>query len=135
MTRWVNTRKVGLRARTAEDDGPLDRIVKYVPTEIVAAYTLLYTALLSIGESDEIKLYVGLGFIALFFIVTIIYILRFNKDPVSRTAHLVVSPLAFLAWVYPISSDILGDDLFKGFIALILQGVVIALSIVFLPKE
>jgi hypothetical protein len=49
-----------------------------------------------------------------------------------RTAHLIVSPLAFLAWSYPISSSVLGD-FFIALIAFGLQAVVLALSVLIAP--
>jgi hypothetical protein len=77
--------------------------------------------------------WVAFGLIILFLGITIGYIM-WKSPPPSRTAHLIVGPIAFLAWAYPISSALLGD-LFKPLIAFALQAIVIGLSIFVVPKE
>ena len=74
-----------------------------------------------------------IGLIALFLIVTIVYLARFGPTGPSKKAHLLVSPMAFLAWAYPISSALLGN-LFIGLVALGAQAFVIALAIMIIPK-
>ena len=77
MSRWVVPKRPGLAAAAGDQpDGPLARVVKYVPAEIVTAYTLLFSALvtmnLPIGQSQRIVC----GLIAVFFVVTIIYVAK-----------------------------------------------------------
>ena len=134
MSRWVVPKRPGLAAAAGDQpDGPLARVVKYVPAEIVTAYTLLFSALvtmnLPIGQSQRIVC----GLIAVFFVVTIIYVAK-NTTGKVRLGHLVVSPVAFLAWTYPISSAVLGD-LFIGWISFVAQAIVIALSLAMAPRE
>jgi hypothetical protein len=69
--------------------------------------------------------------IVLFLILTLIYVARSTTGSV-RTAHLIVSPFAFVAWAYPISSSILGD-FFIGFVAFVLQVIVLVLSLFIKP--
>jgi hypothetical protein len=132
MSRWVIPAGQGYVAGDPQEpDGRSGRIVKYVPAEIIAPFTMLYSALVSLGVPADQGQKVAVGLIFLFFIVTIAYIASQTTGSVRR-AQLAVSPLAFLAWAYPISSALLGS-LFVGLAALILQALVIALSIIVRP--
>ncbi len=139
MSRWVvpgGTQLVGgMTTPGDQPDGPLSRIVKYVPTEIVAAYTLLFTALVGLKLVDgQATQWAAAGLIALFLVVTIIHVARDAPKGLVRNAHLIVSPLAFLAWAYPISSAMLGPW-FVPLCSFAAQAIVIALAIVIQPKE
>lgn len=133
MSRWVIPYRPRLTSGQEPPDGPLARIVKYVPTEVVAAYTLLFTALVSLNSEAGLARLAAVGLIALFYFVTIAWILR-NTEGEVRKAHLLISPLAYLAWVYPISSALLGEW-FIPIAAFAAQAVVIALSLFIAPKE
>ena len=107
MSRWVVPERPGLKGGAIEEkDGPLGRIVKYVPAEVVTAFTLLFTALVTLNLPAGQGPWVAVSLILLFFIVTIGYVATRTTGKV-RQAHLLVSPLAFLAWAYPISSGVL----------------------------
>ena len=131
--RWI--RPVQQSALTEGDsnrDNAVARIVKYVPSEVVAAYTMLFT--LGVSTLGASSAWPALGLIVLFLGITIAYIVLKSPAGSTRTSHLVVGPLAFLAWSYPISSAMLGD-MFVPLIAFALQAIVIALSIFVVPKE
>ena len=138
MSRWVVAKRPGLRSEEATNAGPKDdalgRIAKYVPGEVLGAFTLLFTLLVSLRVSDELRPWVAVGLIVLFLIVTLAYIMKKAPEGEVRTAHLVVSPLAFLAWSYPISSSALGD-LFLPIVAFVAQAIVIALSLFIRPQS
>jgi hypothetical protein len=133
MSRWVVLKKPGLKSAVGGQeppDGPLGRIAKYVPAEIVSAYTMLFGVMVSQVQgklSEANQHWSALALIALFFLVTIIYVSK-ETDGAVRKVHLIVSPLAFLAWSYPISSALLGNW-FYGLGAFALQAIVIALSL------
>jgi hypothetical protein len=133
MSRWVVGGTSGLKSGTpAGPDGPAGRIVKYVPAEVVTTFTLIYTALVNFKFDATQAKWAAVFLIVLFLIVTVIYVAR-NTTGTVRQAHLIVSPLAFLAWAYPIASSILGD-FFIGLIAFLLQAVVLALSLLIAPR-
>ncbi len=133
MSRWVVLQQTGLKGAKAgrdQPDGPLGRIAKYVPAEIVSPYTMLFSAMVPLARAELEPAYqplVPAGLIVLFLVATILYVHHETKGPV-RKAHLIVSPLAFLAWAYPISSALLGRW-FDGLAALSAQALVIALSL------
>lgn len=138
MSRWVVPERPTLTADRRDGgeapDGPLSRIVKYVPTEVVAAYTLLFTALVSLGlAAAQAKMAVA-ALIGLFFLVTVVHVLRDAPRGVVRQAHLLVSPLSFLAWAYPISSAMLAEW-FVPLASFVAQAVVIALAIMTKPRD
>lgn len=153
MSRWVTPASSGVhavsRARTdveptdlvrtgapgeGEADGPLNRIAKYVPTEILACYTCLFTVLVSMQLIASEQIWASFALIGLFFIVTIIYIWKNAGAGSVRTCHMIVSPLAFLAWAYPISSALLGDYYYP-LAAFFGQAVIIAMSLFFKPVD
>lgn len=113
-------------------DNLAERIVKYVPAEVVAAFTMLFTALVGLDVGTKGPA-LAIGLIVLFLVVTVVYIIWKAPKGSVQTSHLIVSPLAFLAWSYPISSAMLADY-FSAIVAFILQAIVIALSIFIVPK-
>lgn len=135
MSRWVQPGGAGLKAvgHTAPD-GPLDRIVKYVPAEVVSVYIMLFSLLASISMTDAQKPLVAMSLMALFLACTFFYVWTRSPPGPSRKAHLLVSPLAFLAWAYPLSSALLGSY-FVGLVAFAGQALVVAISIFVAPRE
>ena len=132
MPRWVEPPSTQPPGPSRE--GWITRIVKFVPTEIVATFTLILTTLSTIPGEPLVRQLIATGFIALFFGLTYLYVaLRIPAGKV-KTAHFVISPFAFLAWAYPICSGMLGEW-FNGFAAASLQGVVLAMSIFFPTEE
>ena len=84
MSRWVTPAGRGYVSGNAEEpDGPLGRIVKYVPAEVVAPFTMLYTALVSLGVPTDQGQKVAVGLIILFFVVTIFYV---GREPLGACA-------------------------------------------------
>jgi hypothetical protein len=133
MSRWVIPDSPSLKAGVGDQpDGALGRIVKYVPAEIVGAYTLVVSGLATVTAPKEFTPYVAMGILLLFLVVTIVYVLR-NTSGKVRQAHLIVSPVSFLAWGYPISSAVLGEW-FVPLAAFLVQTIAIALAIMVAPK-
>ena len=132
MARWV-------KPPSSEPPGPdregwLTRIVKYVPTEIVATFTMVVTLMSTIPGSDTVKKIVAYSCIGAFFVATYLYIAFRTPGGKPKVAHYVISPIAFLAWAYPISGAMLGN-FFLGYVAAGLQALVLLLSILFPVEE
>lgn len=133
QNRFVNPRPRGAEPFTegsAPQDGPLARIVKYVPTEVIAIYTAATGALT--GANAPLISIVILGLVAVGAISAVTW--RSAPDPNVRIAHLIVSNAAFLAWAYPISSPLLGD-LFVGWVSAVAQAVVLLLALAIVPQK
>lgn len=135
MSRWVVPKSSGLKAARGGEapDGPLGRIAKYIPGEIVSAFTVLFSGLAAMSLAAPTERWAAVTLVVLFLVVTIAYVARRTPVGEVRKAHLLVSPLAFLAWAYPISSSLLGDW-FIGLVSFFGQAVVIALSIIVAPS-
>ena len=132
MARWVKPPEA---TGTGPDrEGWLTRIVKYVPTELVATFTMVVSLMSAIPGSDTTRKIVVLVFIGVFFAATYAYVAFRMPAGKPKVAQYVVSPFAFLAWAYPISAAMLGD-LFNGFVAASLQAAVLLLSIFFPVEE
>ena len=136
MSRWVVPKRATLTSASTtapEADTRLYRIAKYVPAEVLGGFTLASTLLAGQPDSYYVP-WAAIALIVLFLVVTVIYLARRVQNQQARKAHLIVSPLAFVAWAYPISSSALGD-LFVPLIAFLGQALVIGLSILIQPIE
>ena len=136
MSRWVIPERSGLRTQEGEggDDTLLKRIAKYVPAEILTGYTGLFAMLAALNVAETQKQWAAVGLIVIFVIVTIMYIRRNAPSGSVRQAHSIVSPIAFVALAYPISSSALLDWYLPIF-AFFGQVIVIALSYFIKPVE
>ena len=120
--------------RAEPGDTALTRIAKYIPGEVIAGFTMLFTVLVSLDIDPNQQRFAALGLIALFLAVTVGYIWRALPAGKVREAHLFVSSFAFIAWAYPISSSALGNW-FEPLAAFGLQAAMIALSYFVNPLE
>lgn len=135
MSRWIEPRRSGLvsadeRGRASE---AAERIVKYIPAEVLVTYTALITGLGALGITSE-RQYLAALLIAVFLIATVVVV--WTGAPAAdrvRQAHLWVSPLAFLAWSYSISACVLGTW-FLPTVAFVLIVAAVGLSIMLVPK-
>lgn len=136
MSRWVIPERSGLRTQEGEggDDTLLKRIAKYVPAEILTGYTGLFAMLAALNVAETQKQWAAVGLIVIFLIVTIMYIRRNAPSGSVRQAHSIVSPIAFVALAYPISSSAL-LDWYLPIVAFFGQVIVIALSYFIKPVE
>jgi hypothetical protein len=135
MSRFVVPSRPGLVAGEGEPpDEWQGRIVKYVPAEILSIFTMVIGGVASYKPSPQTAELVATGLIVVFFIGTLIYMARRAPKGNVKMAHLIVSPLAFLAWSYPISSQLLGP-FFIGVAALIFQAFVLLLAAIVAPVE
>ena len=136
MSRWVKPVQAGLVA--ADEHGPAsrltERIVKYIPAEVLVAYSALITLLGTLGVIREQQPGLAASLMAGFFVVTVVLIYKYA--PIQgqvRRAHLIVSPIAFLAWSYSISACLLGSW-FLPAIAFSLVALTVGLSLILVPK-
>ena len=135
MSRWVVPKSSGLKALTLTAQPPSDipeRIAKYIPGEVIAPFTLLFSALAAMRLDGDQGRYAAVALIVIFLVATVAYVaIKAPAGPV-RNAHLLVSSVAFLAWAYPISSGLLGPW-FIGLVSFFGQAIVLALSIFIAP--
>lgn len=107
MSRLVEARPRGARAFTGNEaqnaKDYLDRVARYVPAEILAAYLTLLPIVVATTKT-EASLRNGLLAVVLFglLLINIPYLLRATPVGAPRLKHIVVSTLAYLVWTYSI---------------------------------
>lgn len=135
MSRFVIPKRPGLAEGAAEPpDGFRGRLVKYVPADMVAIYTSAVGGVISSRPPDSAARWIALGLIVFFLAGTIAYF-GFKVPPgVVRNAHLVASPIAFLALAYPLAAPLL-HSWFVGWAAIIGQAVAAFVAWIVAPEE
>lgn len=96
-----------------EPEGPLGRLVKYIPAEIVALYLAVSGP---IPKADLTTLWWVFGICA---IITPFYLMLATKNPTKGILWLQVAlgTVAFPIWVFAIGGPFLSLPWYKGYIA------------------
>jgi hypothetical protein len=125
----------GLAGGIAEPpDGFRGRLTKYVPAEIVSIYTIAIGGLVSVKLDSAIAPWIAVGLIVVFCAGTLAYFGFMAPAGVVRSAHLVASPIAFLALAYPLAAPLFGPW-FIGGVAIIGQAVAALIAWLLAPEE
>jgi hypothetical protein len=132
MSRFVKPKSPGLAAG-GEDDFKT-RLAKYVPAEIITLYTAAVGGVISTKPDSELQPCIALGLIVFFLLATIAYFGFKAPKGVIRNAHLVASPVAFLALAYPIAATLLGGW-FIGWVAVLGQAAAAVVAWLMAPEE
>ena len=136
MSRWVGPRRAGLTSadERGSGSGAVERIVKYIPAEVLVAYMALITGLGALGITGERQSQLAALLMGVFLVATVVLVRAEAPEGGGvRRAHLVVSPIAFLAWSYSISACVLGGW-FLPAVAFVLVALAVGLSIMLVPK-
>ena len=78
-------------------DRYFDRLLKYIPAEVVAGYIFILGTIQQLSDPGKAKVIHWLVFI-LFCLITFIYLLRVLK--VRKLQQLFISVLSFIVWVF-----------------------------------
>lgn len=89
---------------------------------------------LSSKPGDSIEPWITLGLIVLFVAGTFAYFWFKSPTGVVRSAHLVASPVAFLALAYPLAAPLL-HGWFIGWLAIVGQAIAALLAWLVAPEE
>ncbi len=81
-----------------EADAYVDRLLKYIPAEIVAVFILVKGLILKLQTTSESFEPIYWGVFLLFVILTPLYLWRLQK--VSKATQLIISSIAFVVWVF-----------------------------------
>lgn len=114
-----------------------ERIAKYVPSEIIAAYLALLPVVLAGTDADTTKRTVLLAVIlAVGLVFTPLYLRRFEGSSKVKKYHLVISTAAFLVWSYSIQGGLFDDvGIYDHVVAAILLTIFTLASGLFAPTE
>lgn len=91
----ANLPPVPVPIKPIEADNYLSRLIKYIPTEIIAVYLTLHSVILS-DKLGEIPVYICWAIVAFGVLCTYLYLLRVQK--VTKQMQLIISCGAFLVW-------------------------------------
>lgn len=107
------------RPAIKESDNYLEKIIKYIPAEIVAAYTAL-TGYLSVKPNTDIPSHYKSYYLMVFFVLLIVtpvwtyFAVIDNNDPPDPTIrkkkayfHSGIATVAFVIWIYALGNDLL----------------------------
>jgi len=87
-----------------------ERVAKYVPAEVIAAYLTALPIVISGTPAHSTRRTVWLGLIFAFGIIfTPLYVWRFPSETEVKVYHYVLSTAAFVIWSYSIRGGFLDD--------------------------
>lgn len=115
MGRLIDPIPRGARLFSGGDKGEktqeyLERVAKYVPAEVIAAYLALLPVVLSATDPDTTRRTIWLAVIfGLGVVFTPLYLWRFPGASSVKWFHFVVSTTAFVIWVYSIRGGLFDD--------------------------
>lgn len=81
----------------------LQRVAKYVPGEVIAAYLAINGFLISVPQEARIVLLLINFFACL--VLTPIYLAQMAEANQPKCTHLIVATVAFVVWAYTVSGD------------------------------
>lgn len=117
-------------AASGQDDDYVSRVAKYIPGEVVAAYT----ALLGILANMDVSVRDGFSIaaFAICVVANVVYlrVLAKQSHPFGRQA--VVSTIAFGVWSYAVGRDVglFGDDMLGWYEASIASFLLVSFTLV-----
>jgi hypothetical protein len=133
MSRFVVPTRPALAAGGDRPDGFGGRLVKYLPAELLALYTGAVSMVAAAKPPPVAGPWIGFGLMLVGLIGTVVYFA--NRAPAAvKSAHLIASPVAFVAWSYAVSSPLLAG-FYIGWVAALAQGVSAILAWVLAPVE
>ncbi|HRG57969.1 MAG TPA: hypothetical protein PK323_03375 [Bacteroidia bacterium] len=106
------------RPAVKDDDGYIQKIIKYIPAEIVTGYTAL-VGYLAVGANTEVPPHYKTYYVILLSLLTVItpvwtYFAVLDvdaTDPVNQRKrayfHAFIATIAFLIWIYTVGNFIL----------------------------
>ena len=100
MNRLVEPRPRGAKTQLLSGttrDSYLERVAKYVPAEIVAAYIAIIGFAANVSNGKQIAMIVAFS---VCLIATPLYLWRMGKTSKVKAIHLAVSSLAFVVWAF-----------------------------------
>lgn len=100
MNRLVEPRPRGAKTRifsSATRDSYLERVAKYVPAEIVAAYLAIIGFAVSVPSGKLLAMILAF---AVCLVATPLYLWRMGRGSKVKGIHLIISSIAFVVWAF-----------------------------------
>lgn len=130
MGRRIITNQYQSKGEEAKLDGYFDKLIKYIPTEIVGAWIAI-TGLIKGANNIPINTILWILFI-IFTGLTAVYILKQTFEPEKPLAikQIILSTIAFIVWVFALGEPFNTLSFYNpvyGSISLILYNLIIPL--------
>jgi hypothetical protein len=101
MTRLVSAKAVTSNAGQPLEDY-LERVAKYVPVEIIAAYLAIRGFLPEHGTDGAVPAWVEIAIYASLIVLTPLYLLRVARDVPDKRRQIAIAMVSFAVWSYAI---------------------------------
>lgn len=130
MGRRIITNQLQANTGTGQIDGYFDKLIKYIPTEVVGGWIAITGIIKSVSDiPTNTFLWILL---VIFTALTSLYILKQTFEPKKPLAiqQMILSTIAFVVWVFALGSPFDTLDFYKsvyGSIVLILYNLFIPL--------
>jgi hypothetical protein len=113
MGRLVQARPRGTKprfVRGSANDSYLERVAKYVPAEVIAAYVVIVGLTGHVGLSGRFAASLTVFLCCL--VLTPAYLWRMGHPGETKVVHMLVSSIAFAIWAYAVggAGGIFGPD-------------------------
>jgi hypothetical protein len=123
-----------LAADTKKSTGYPERLVKYIPGEIITGYLFVLGVMNTIDSSTEILWAHIITFSIFLILVPVYYIIIAKKDEPKRK-QIIISTLAFIIWIYNIDQLPHLLNIYKPWVAALLMTIIVILSYLIVPEE
>jgi hypothetical protein len=102
MGRLVDApRSVALTGGSSDTSEYLERVAKYIPGEILAAYLSINGIIKSVDASkEELLPYAAWGAFVICLVFTPIYLSTMARPGQPKKMHMLISTIAFIVWAY-----------------------------------
>ena len=113
-------------------DNYMDRLLKYIPAEIVAVYIFVESLILKEQSPEDLSVIYWIVFIA-FAVLTPLYLWRILK--VTKVIQLIISMLSFVVWVFAIGGPFILFGWYKSIYGAIILPIFILAVAIINPEE
>ncbi len=133
MTRTVTTGSAISKGAFSQPDSYISKLVKYIPSEVIALYLTLDSIIRSSEQAEPIYHLLYWGILGFGLLVTPLYLHRIQK--VKNLCQLLISTIAFAVWVIAIGGPFVNLDWYKPIYGAILLPTVTFLIPLFSPDR
>jgi hypothetical protein len=142
MSRRIVSSQFQVSGTAGRVDGYFDRVVKYIPTDVVAAWTAASGLIGSLDDAatPQVNEAANVLWVVFFFglVVTAVWTWRQTREPNMRPAvtQIIVSTLAFAVWVFALGGPFKALTFYRDqYGALLLIGFTLAIGLIIPPES
>jgi hypothetical protein len=88
-------------AQGASEGSPyLDRVLSYIPAEVISGYVALSGVVSGLAESNKVRTGLLLGLFLLALILTPLHLIKVGRPKDGQYSNIVIATIAFVFWAY-----------------------------------